>query len=476
MAAMDSLFPELSRITTTSLPDVAWEDDTTTTERMENFLNSALCVIHNLSKSIKHREKFRTAEMRKTLDIYKGSPSSLRRMYSLSAISYMADPHIDMSLLEDKYGAIVDLADYLDKSLIPGNSTGWSVQELVEGMANLAVHPFNKDQIIDNSLHLFYKILESNINKNLTCYVRHVLDRWGFSDVVVGSTTGLEQCQREKEIQIKSEQHHDYDTNKSTDNMQMLDNLQCVLSECDSFGTNEVMEIIGAVKRIVLDKTSNKQNVLKHFAMHEWPGLLVRIISDVWKPNKEVYTNEVLWSIITDTIDTMITYSDVDVECADILIEHGALAIMQEVADAYYHHFKQKIRALHDKVSEYRGENSGELKADNRQSKDPTKTNISTGQPGTDGYQSMGSTTQTNIPSVQEEADVHQSMGATQTNILIGQEGADGHQSMGTIQANVPSGQQGADGSQSMGPTQTNINNKSSSEISETREVILIVA
>ncbi|XP_033121928.1 uncharacterized protein LOC117120939 isoform X2 [Anneissia japonica] len=324
-------------------------------------------------------------------------------------------------------------------------------------MANLAVHPFNKHQIIDNSLHLFYTILESNMNENLTCYVRNVLDRWGFSDV--GSTTNSEQWQKEKEIglQIKSEQHNDDDAKKSANNMQMLDNLQCILSECDSFGTNDVMEIISAVKRIVSDKTSGRHTLLKHMAMHEWPGLLVRIISDVWKPVKEVYTDEVLWSILTDTIDTMITYSDACVECADILIEHGALAMMQEIADAYYQHFKQKIIALNYKVSEYRGENSGELRADdNRRSKDPTKTNILSGQPGTDEYLSKDMTTQTNIPSGQQGADGHQSMGQTQANIPK-QQGADVHQSMGPTHTNIPSGQQGADGHQSMGPTQTNI-------------------
>ncbi|XP_033116141.1 uncharacterized protein LOC117116252 [Anneissia japonica] len=495
MAGTDSLFPAISRISSTSLPKVYWEDDQKTTERMQLFLNSALCVIYNLSKSTKHREKFRTPEMRRILDIYKGSPSSTRRLFSMLAISYVADPSTDMSLLEDKYGVIGELTDYLHKSLILQNSTKFSVQELVDGFANLAVHPINKIQIVEKSLHLFYTILERNITKTLTLHVKQLLDRWDISDV--GCTTVSEQCQEETAEQNKSGQCHEVDSKESANNMQMLDNSRCVLSKCDDFGTNEVKKTIGAVKCIVSDKTRDRQNIFKHMTMNQWPDLLVRTIANVWKPKKEIYTNELLWSILTDTIDTMVNYSNADVEFADILIERGALALMQNIADGYYRHLKQKVIALDKKIREYRGETlssnqpgadkyhsinpsqtivrSGQPGTNETHSVDPTQTKIQTGRTGTDKAYSVGPTqtdipsgqaekdehqstvpTQTNIPSAQLGKDEHHSTGSTQNRMSSNQKETDKHQSMNLAQPHTPSGQQGTDKDHAVGPIQNN--------------------
>ncbi|XP_033100664.1 uncharacterized protein LOC117104110 isoform X2 [Anneissia japonica] len=450
MADNDSLFPALTQITSTSLSETYWEDDPTTTQRMELLLNYALCVIHNLSKSTKHRAKFRTPEMRKILEIYKGSPSPERRSFSMLAISYMADPAIDMSLLEDKYDAITDLTDYLDKSLNSGNWTGFSVQELVEGISNLAIHPSNKNKIIDSTLHLFYTILERNFDKKLTCYVRQILDGWGFSEA--GCTTGSDQCQRETETQNEIEQLND-EANNSTEDIQMLDNLQGVLSECDSFGTDMVMEIIGAVKCIVSDKTCGRRNILKHMTIHEWPDLFIRILSDVWTPSKEVYIDDLLWPIILNTIITLTTYSDTDVEFAGILIEHGALELMQKIVNAYYQHLLQKSMTIGEKVSEYRGEHQdfienikprGQSGVDKHQSKDPTQSN-QTGQPVTYEDQSIKPAIPGIIPSGQQEADKLQSMHPTQTNVTSGELGTDELQSIVPTIPNTRAGRKETD-------------------------------
>ncbi|XP_071954309.1 uncharacterized protein [Antedon mediterranea] len=372
MEKIESIFPPLSGIHPSMTSEATfWEDDPTMSKRMELLLNSSLCVISNLSKSRKNRELFRTSEWRKILDIFKGSPSKWRCLYSLIAISYIADPIIDVELLEDKHGVINEITSVLDNTL-SGKSTGFSVQELVEALVNLAVHPLNKDQIIDKSLTFLYAIMERNDKSRLRLYVRQVLDEWGFSDVDDSSSSDViehdrrfsdVECtsssdvvehdrQTENEITMKSEKCLDNES-QCLDNIQMLDNLYCVLLQCDSFESDDVIEIVTAVRQMI-SKEDRRQTILKHMNEHGWPDILIRIINDVWKANTEtVYTDELQWTIIKTSIEIIVTYSDCDPE---VLIEHGALNLMHTITDAYYQHFKQKLLYLDEKTSEYRGQ------------------------------------------------------------------------------------------------------------------------
>ncbi|XP_033118634.1 uncharacterized protein LOC117118221 [Anneissia japonica] len=249
--------------------------------------------------------------------------------------------------------AISDLTDFLDRS-VEGASTGFAVQELVEGLAQLAVHPINKEKIIEKSLSSFYKILEKSNDRRLTSYVREVLDRLGFSDVC---PTGTEHCHRDTEKQNKGDLHPD-EQKESADIMLMLDDLQCVLLDRESFCTNDVVDIISGVRQMVYGNLNCRQNIFQHMTKKEWPDLFVRIISDVWSLGEDVglYTNEVSWSILENAITMLTTYSDADVDFADALIEHGALKLVFKIAAVYYIHLLEKATALQEKVAEYRGE------------------------------------------------------------------------------------------------------------------------
>ncbi|XP_071954287.1 uncharacterized protein [Antedon mediterranea] len=367
MAELESLFPPISGPLMPPRQGNFWEDDLKTSQRMELLLNSSLCVISNLSKSRKNRELFRTPEWRKILDIFKGSPSKWRCLYSLIAISYIADPVIDVELLEDKHGVINEITSVLDNTL-SGKSTGFSVQELVEALVNLAVHPLNKDQIIEKSVPLLCKMLKNADNEKLVRYVKQVLSDWGVSDVACPSTD--EQCQEGYDIQDKSEKTSESDC---LDNIQMLDNLYCVLLQCDSFANNDVLDIVTAVKKILAPQ-HERESVLKHMNEHGWPDILIRIINDVWKAKTEtVYTDELKWTIIKTSIEILVNYSDCDPE---VLIEHGALNLMHTITDAYYQHFKQKLINLEEQTNKYRGQSITQKSESNTASNNtPTESN-----------------------------------------------------------------------------------------------------
>ncbi|XP_077998232.1 uncharacterized protein LOC144451303 [Glandiceps talaboti] len=135
-----------------------WLSQSTALERRLQLLSSSLYTLHNLVKANDNKTFFQNNDAKRLLDIYSGADSIQRNFPALLILSYIVDPENEIDLIQDKKGTIDFIITKLKECLL--KPQGFTVQELVEGLDNLSLHPANKQKIMSTAVPVLFEILE----------------------------------------------------------------------------------------------------------------------------------------------------------------------------------------------------------------------------------------------------------------------------------------------------------------------------
>ncbi|XP_070554940.1 uncharacterized protein [Ptychodera flava] len=129
--------------------------------RRWGLVQSSLYVLHNLARAAANRHFFNNADAKRVLHIYAGSDVIGRYLPAMLALSYVVETENELDLIKDEREVITTITNELGK-IVSGSNTGFSLEELLEGLENLSMNQENKEKIATMAVPVLVQIMEKS--------------------------------------------------------------------------------------------------------------------------------------------------------------------------------------------------------------------------------------------------------------------------------------------------------------------------
>ncbi|XP_070560505.1 uncharacterized protein [Ptychodera flava] len=307
---------------------------TTSAKKRWLLVDNSLGILHNLAKAKDNLVYFQGADSRRVLDIYKAAASDDRRLFSLLILSYVTDPETDVEIIKDDSDVIDQLLRLLNGVRSGhGDRRGFSLQEVLEGLENLSLHPHNKEKILTEGVPILLDISESCKTEEKNLVIR-TLSKLGLF-LEEGEVGDIAESVQEEGLQ---------------DDIMFVESLLGSLSEFDPSQVSEVQDIMKAVlevtskhnrktRSIILDKAIN-QNIAD-ILMSFFTKLFMEEDASLYDDD-----NNDKFQAMYMAVALLMSYSDVSVSFASVMGKAGLVTFLLSVCDKHYDNLMQMRERL----------------------------------------------------------------------------------------------------------------------------------